>query len=60
MRLPEVDNPVFDKAHNIAYHVMAYRKLTPDELRMALGVYQQQRKRRPKKNSRVTIISTIE
>jgi len=57
MKTPDVDNVFVDRERNVEYHVMAYRAITPREMRMAIRVFHSQQRRHPKKNSRVTIVS---
>lgn len=56
---PDVDNVIVDRERNIEYHVVAYRKLTVSEMKMAVAVYRGQAKRLAKKNCRVTIHTII-
>lgn len=53
--MPNVDNLIHDPDRNVRYNVKAYRKLTMREAMFAIS----QQKRRPKKNSRVLIVTTI-
>jgi len=59
MELPQVRNTAIDKARNITFNVLAYRNLTPNELRFAIRVFESSQKRKLKKNSAYTIVSTI-
>lgn len=44
MEYPKVRNIVNDKANGIAYHVMAYRNLTRDEMLHAVAGFLRQQK----------------
>ena len=59
MQLPDVDNEIVDVAKKVTYNVKAYRKLERHELLTAIRFYLSQRKRKPAKNSRVTIVTII-
>lgn len=57
--MPTVDNFVVDEERNIKFNIRAYRKLTPEEAITAVRFFYSQKKRNPKKNSQVIIMSLI-
>lgn len=59
MEMPSVDNFVHDEERNVKFNIKAYRKLTPEEAITAMRFFYSQRKRKPKKNSQVIIMSLI-
>lgn len=59
MTLPKVSNLLVDKATSIEYDVVAFRKLTDVELVRAVRVGVSLMRRKPKKNSRYTFITSI-
>ena len=59
MLAPNVANSILDQKRGITFVVMAYRKMTEDELNHAVVYFYAHTKKKPKKGSRVTIISTI-
>jgi len=57
---PTVKTSIRDPESQITYHVMAYRKLTREELVLAVQHYHDAKKRKPKyKPGTVTTIVTI-
>jgi hypothetical protein len=60
---PSVRTTATDKPNNVTYHVMAYRKLTDDEMMMAIRLYHSQpkvrRRKTPLRNKVITIISIL-
>lgn len=58
MEHPKVRNIVNDKGNGIAYHVMAYRNLTRDEMLHAVAGFLRQHKR-PKRGNVIKIITII-
>lgn len=59
METPNVLNKLTDPKSNVVYEVLAYRKLTKEELMFAVRYYLASRKKRPKKGSVIRIYSTI-
>lgn len=59
MELPTVRNVLHDTAKNIRYELMAYRELSRAELVQNVRIYLANAKKKPKKNSRVRIITII-
>ena len=60
MEVPKVATEAKDQKLNFTFRVMAYRQLTPIELKQTYAVWLGQSKRnRPKKNQIVTILSVI-
>ena len=59
MEMPKVLNVVDDPSRKAQYHVMAYRKLSQQEMLTAVGMYVRQRRGKMAKNSVVTIITMI-
>ena len=60
MELPKVSNVLIDATKNIRYEVLAYRTLSRDERTLAVRVFLSGIKKKPKRNSNVTIVSTID
>ena len=60
MESPRVQNSLVDPDNNVTYHVMAYRRLTEQELRMAVQYYLANRRRKsPDRNKTITIVSSL-
>ncbi len=60
MELPQVENILDDQDRNIRYVVRAYRKLSEQELVLAVRAFlSMQRGRRPKRNTTYEIITVI-
>lgn len=59
MEAPSVRSSIKDPAKDITYHVMAYRALGRPELVQAVGYYNSNTKKKPKRGSSVTIITSI-
>ena len=63
MEQPSIRSSIRDEAHNMTYHVMAYRPLTREELVQSVRVYHSQprfrRRKTPERNKVITIISVI-
>jgi hypothetical protein len=59
MRLPNVAHDVRDKERNVVYRFMAYRRLSPFELRRLARVFLSQQSRKPKCNTTVAIYTSI-
>jgi len=57
--LPTIKTSAHDALLDVTYDVMAYRKITKAELMQAIAIYNGQRKRKPKKGSRITIVTII-
>jgi hypothetical protein len=60
MQRPSVHNERLDKENQVVYDVVAYRELREAEIVMAIRAYLSRRpKRRPKRGTRVTIVTII-
>lgn len=60
MKQPSVLNALVDKEKNITYEVVAYRKLTREELILAVRhFYSQKKKPKVKPGQKIRIISII-
>lgn len=57
MDTPNIINKLIDQQSGVTYKVLAYRKLTENELIFAVRHYLANRKGKPKKGSIVTIYS---
>lgn len=60
MEMPQVATEVRDAANDVMYRVMAYRKLEPKEALQFVRLQLRQSKRKPKRGSTVTIITTVD
>lgn len=60
MQLPDIANIAKDQRRNIAYKVMAYRKLEPREVEQAVRAFLAMNKRRIKPGTELTIITVIQ
>jgi hypothetical protein len=58
---PNVKNTAYDKGHNVTYHVMAYRKLSPNELMANVSIYRSglSKRKRAERNRVITIYTVI-
>lgn len=59
MEMPNIPHRMRDAERNVEYVVMAYRKLTRQEVVAAIHAYLAQQRRKPAKNKRVTILTTL-
>jgi hypothetical protein len=59
MELPTVKTAIKDAQNDVIYEVLAYRQVTRQELLQAIAAYKGQHKRKPKKGSRITIVTII-
>jgi len=59
VNMPNVSNPIEDSKAGVIYDILAYRTLTRAERVMSVRHYLSQRKRKAKRGTKVTIISTI-
>lgn len=60
MELPTVHNPMKNEENNVLYDVVAYRKLTYDEIVSTIRAYHRQRKSRRKvRNCTIEIVTLI-
>jgi hypothetical protein len=59
MEMPNVCNVLHDSVKNIRYELMAYRTLSEAELVQHVRYYLANAKKKPKKNSCVTIVTII-
>lgn len=58
--MPNISNVAKDEKQNITFNVIAYRKLTEDELRQSIRYFRSTKEgRRIKKNTTYTIVSII-
>jgi (2Fe-2S) ferredoxin len=60
MELPNVATEVRDEPNQVTYRVMAYRKLTPDEAVRFVQLHLRRAKRKARRGSVVTIITTVD
>lgn len=58
MEQPNVETKLLDKRNNILYIVLAYRKLTEQEMHQQIALFYRDTKKKIKKNSKY-IIQTI-
>lgn len=58
-KAPSVEHIARDSERDVTYAVMAYRQLTRVEVVQCVRMYSAQRRAKPKKCSRITIITTI-
>jgi len=60
MQPPNVKHLLIDDKNGVRYRVLAYRKLTREEVLMAVRHYKSQRKgKKPKKGTIITIVTVI-
>ena len=60
MQMPNVVNTLVDKEKNITYEVVAYRKITREELILAVRhFYAQKKKTKVKPGQKIKIISML-
>jgi hypothetical protein len=60
MELPDVKHLLIDDKNEVRYEVLAYRKLTREEVIMAVRHYKSQKKiKKPKKGTIITIVTVI-
>jgi hypothetical protein len=59
MEMPNIPRQMRDAERNIVYTVLAYRQLSQAEVLAAIRAYLSQQKRKPAKNKRDTIITTL-
>lgn len=59
MEMPNIPHPIRDAERQVVYVVMAYRKLSRAEVVQMVRVHSAQSRRKPKKGSKVTIITSI-
>lgn len=59
MEMPNVVTEAIDETKNVRYEVVAYRKLTPNELVFAIRHALARMKRKPKKNSVCRLVAII-
>lgn len=60
MELPSIVNTLVDKQRNITYEIVAYRKLTREELILAVRNFHSQKKKlKVKPNKKYKIMSSI-
>jgi hypothetical protein len=61
MQMPNVRSSIRDAENNVTYHVLAYRRLSKQELIRSVARYQVQpsvrRRKKPLKNQEITIIT---
>lgn len=56
---PTVASTIRDAERNVTYTVMAYRALTRPELVQCVRMHMARQRKKPKKGSRITIITTF-
>jgi len=63
MQEPNIRSSIRDEEHNMTYHVMAYRKLSREELVWQVRSYHSQprfrRRKTPERNKVITILTII-
>jgi hypothetical protein len=60
MEQPSVSNPIRDEKNGITYNVVAYRKLSREEIVLAIKHYRASKKtKKSKKGTTVTIVTII-
>lgn len=59
MDIPNVSNPIQDSQRDVIYEILAYRTLTRAERVMSVRHYLSQQKKKPKRGTKVTIVSII-
>jgi len=59
MEMPSIVTEAIDEAKNVRYQVVAYRKLSPNELVFAIRLALSRMKRKPKKNSTCRLVTII-
>ena len=60
MEQPRVSNPIRDEEKDVTYNVIAYRKLSREEIILAIRHYHAGKKsKKPKKGSTITIVTII-
>lgn len=60
MKLANVSNLAFDQATGVQYNILAYRKLTPEELLRNVRMIQRTwRGKKPKRGNTITVVSII-
>jgi hypothetical protein len=59
MEMPAVISEIQDKENRVKYRVLAYRKLERAELIQAVALYLRQQRKKPKRGTLVTIVTTI-
>lgn len=60
MELPRVSNVIRDEEKDITYDVVAYRKLSREEIVFGIRNYLAQKKsKKPKRGTKVTIVTII-
>jgi hypothetical protein len=58
MEMPTVQATIKDPTAGVTYRVLAYRRVTRNEVLRAIAAYTAQKKRKPKKGSVVDIVTT--
>lgn len=59
MKMPNIPHPIRDPEQDVTYVVMAYRALTRAEVVQMVRVHQSRTRKKPKKGSSITIITSI-
>ncbi len=60
MQMPDVITEVKDAKNNFTFRVRAYRKLTPQEMKVSFSLWNKQRdKRRSFKNMTIEVVSIM-
>lgn len=59
MERPRIEHEIRDPERNITYIVVAYRTLTQQEVVFAVRAFLTRTRRKPKKNSRIEILTVF-
>lgn len=59
MEMPNIPHPIRDAERDVTYVVMAYRALSRAEVVQMVRLHQASSRKKAKKGSRITIITTI-
>jgi hypothetical protein len=59
MDMPNVSNPIQDSQRGVIYDILAYRTLTHSERVMSVRHYLSQQRKKPKRGTKMTIVSII-
>lgn len=59
MEMPDIAIEVRDTEREVTYRVLAYRKLEPAEAMQYARIFLRQQKKKPKRRSVVTIVTTV-
>ena len=59
LSVPEIDNVFEDSRRKVRYNVVAHRKLSEAEIKIAVRTYLDLKKLKPRRNAEVTIVTSI-